>query len=1254
MKRHLHLAGKSVYYLLGAKLLLVAVVMVALSRFMPWLESNPQRVSAWLTQKAGRPVHFDALQAQWTRSGPLLKLKNMTVGPKGNPLRVGDAELLVSQYSGWWPGRRFTELRIRGVEITLERSVAGDWRVHGLPGPTTEDPFTTLERLGELQVINGKLRVLAPSLGVDVYAPHVDVRTQVNGDMLRVGMRAWLEKSKQPIDAVMRFDRKKGDGQVYVGGMSLDLSGQASALKFAGIAITDGRGLGQAWLTVKNRFVTGVQSNVDFSNVRLQSLASHDAPQSMKVDRLKGQTFFNRNADKWSLQIPELSIQSQGETQTLKGLQINNGDSMYVAVDRIHLKLVAAFADLTDRLPPDFHQWLSRAAPEGSLDDIVLRRNASGRVQFDADANHLSVNPVGSAPGIRGVSGRVRGDEAGVRIALSSQSEWTFDWPAGFGVPHQFTPEGTVVLWRDGNGIRFGTSSLSLRGPDASVEARGGLYWQGDGTHPQIDIAAELTAPAQVTKAQGFWVHNTMSKEAIHWLNTALLGGTVERAQIVISGDLDEWPMDKHNGRFEVLADVRDFRMKFHPEWPEVAGNHAVLQFVGNSMHITSDGSISGIKLSKASADIEHLGLPVLVIHGEGSGDAKQFLELIRTSPLQKEFGEHTDPLIVTGPASARVDLTLPLHNDAPFELDGQVDLKGVQTKHQTYTLAFDQVRGTGRFGRGGFKADDLAVMHEGQPGKLSLRVGSGVRNSQNAFEGDLKVNATVRSLIARVPDLNWMAPHVDGRSDWTASVAIPVGNDAQAVTELELRSNLVGTSLNLPAPFNKSASAGLPTTVRIPLPMDGRGDVQVTLGKLASVRARTTGANTGVAVMLGGAAAATPPARGVSINGAVPAMDALAWMAILDGSSGANTAMSIDRLDVQADRILLGDTALPGARLRLTPLRDGNQVDVSGSALQGTLHIGSARNAPIVGRFDRVRVAMPKFTGASPTSGASRTNALVSDPRKLPPLDLEIKSLMLGKTEFNGVRLKTSQVAAGTLIDRFSATAAQTQLEATGSWFGDASQSRTALKLKVDTRNLGKLVSAMGAADQVSKGRGTFSADVAWPSSPMDLQTSKLSGKIAVDMRQGSLVKVEPGVGRVIGLFSVARLPRRLTLDFSDFFAEGFAFDSVNGDIRFESGFAKTDDFSIKGPSADINIRGTANLETQTFDQTIDVYPKAGNMLTVAGAVAGGPIGAAIGAVAGQILKKPLGQMAAKTYRVTGPWSDPHVETIDKNGKRK
>ena len=77
----------------------------------------------------------------------------------------------------------------------------------------------------------------------------------------------------------------------------------------------------------------------------------------------------------------------------------------------------------------------------------------------------------------------------------------------------------------------------------------------------------------------------------------------------------------------------------------------------------------------------------------------------------------------------------------------------------------------------------------------------------------------------------------------------------------------------------------------------------------------------------------------------------------------------------------------------------------------------------------------------------------------------------------------------------------------------------------------------------------------------------------------------------------------------------------------------------------------GTPGAEHKlaTYDQTIDVFPRAGNLLTVAGAIAGGPVGAAIGAAANAVLNKPLGQLAAKSYRVTGPWKDPKVETISR-----
>ena len=96
---------------------------------------------------------------------------------------IGDAEILVSQYAGLLPGRSFTELRLRGLELTLERADDGRWRVRGLPGEQQPggDPLSTLERLGELQVIGGRLSVIAPALGIDATLPRIDLRLQRAG-----------------------------------------------------------------------------------------------------------------------------------------------------------------------------------------------------------------------------------------------------------------------------------------------------------------------------------------------------------------------------------------------------------------------------------------------------------------------------------------------------------------------------------------------------------------------------------------------------------------------------------------------------------------------------------------------------------------------------------------------------------------------------------------------------------------------------------------------------------------------------------------------------------------------------------------------------------------------------------------------------------------------------------------------------------------------------------------------------------------
>ena len=88
-----------------------------------------------------------------------------------------------------------------------------------------------------------------------------------------------------------------------------------------------------------------------------------------------------------------------------------------------------------------------------------------------------------------------------------------------------------------------------------------------------------------------------------------------------------------------------------------------------------------------------------------------------------------------------------------------------------------------------------------------------------------------------------------------------------------------------------------------------------------------------------------------------------------------------------------------------------------------------------------------------------------------------------------------------------------------------------------------------------------------------------------------------------------------------------------------------RTDDLAVRGPAAEIHVRGSTDLRNRRFDQTVEVRPKSGSLLTAVGAIAGGPVGAAVGAVANAVLDKPLQGLGAKTYRVTGPWSSPKVE---------
>jgi uncharacterized protein YhdP len=147
LRRRLRLARRSLWYVLAIGLVLMALAAGILSQLLPLAARHPDAIAAWLSERAGHRVAFDRIETQWTRRGPLLRLEGLRVGEGRQAVLIGDAEMLISQYAGLFPGRSFTELRLRELDLTLERARDGRWAVRGLPGQEEQssgDAFDTL------------------------------------------------------------------------------------------------------------------------------------------------------------------------------------------------------------------------------------------------------------------------------------------------------------------------------------------------------------------------------------------------------------------------------------------------------------------------------------------------------------------------------------------------------------------------------------------------------------------------------------------------------------------------------------------------------------------------------------------------------------------------------------------------------------------------------------------------------------------------------------------------------------------------------------------------------------------------------------------------------------------------------------------------------------------------------------------------------------------------------------------------------
>jgi uncharacterized protein (TIGR02099 family) len=1261
----------------GALVLLIALALLVgvANQMLPMVERHPAQISAWLSARVGEPVTFSSARAEWTRRGPRFTLEGLHVGLGANRLNVGRAQLLVAMYSGLLPGQPLTELKIRELALTLVQGADGRWQVVGLPGQeSTVDPLSRLEGFGELQIEKAQLAIHAPLLRIDMHVPRIDARVRVDGPRLRVGVAAWVDAADAPLTAVLDFQRRRGDGRLWIGADNLSLAHWAPLLASIGVVPEQGSGKLDVWARLRDQRIRQVTVQADFQQARLRSLKPlqlADAtlrPARVDFERLQTTARWTATANGWWIQAPHLDVTQNGRVARLDKLQIDGGRLFRLTGKELDLSPLAAMLSLSDRFPASLRLFLLQSNPQASLRDVAIVGRRDGPWRGAMTITRLSLQAHDQRPGLSGLAGRLQFDERGGVMRLDG-SPVHVEWPVALRQPEDVRLDGSVALWKSGPGWTLGSNELRLQGQDFGADLRLQLGFQGDGSAPTMDLAAKLD-PASFATAKRFWILHKMPPATVRWLDAALVSGRVLDGRIAIAGDLDDWPFRNHAGGFDARARIADATLKFNKDWPAAEHLGGDLVFDGLGFRLVGSAAIQGNQVSRVDGGIADFHSPLLDLQLSATGAGEKLRQLLIASPLYKDYGEHMRAVTITGDTRIELAMQLPLHEGAgQKKIEGSVELARGSLADSRWDIAFTDVSGLTRFTGKGFATEDLKVRVAQQPGVFNLRVGEQTGDRAVAAVAGLAGRFTVPTLLDRYADLAWLKPWVTGASNWKLTVRVPAstGNKSrQPPSQLQLSSDLVGASIGLPAPLKKPASATLPLDLQMALPIE-QGELNLRLGNVMRLRGQVRkGQPLTGAIQFGDGALAPSPARGLSVRGNVGVLDSFGWVAF-SGQGGADTG-SVHDVDVQAAQLLFLDRPFADSHLQLTRSASATQVAIKGKGIDGSVENPGQIARGVQGRFARLYLHATDDAGAKvPGAGAgaaveSQSGATVAaaavptveNPAALPPLRFNIADLRIGQAQLGKAELVTTPTASGMRVDKFQTQARNMTLSAAGEWLRTGAGTRSNFRLDFRARSLGQMLDALGFTDMVEDGVTKATLTGSWPGSPGAFTLATLSGSLKADIGQGRLLDVEPGgSGRILGLLSLAEIPRRLSLDFSDFFKKGFAFNNARGDFVFSDGKARTDNLRIDGPAAEIRVSGTTGLRDQVYDQRVEVLPKAGGLLPAIGLLAGGPAGAAVGAMAQAVLQRPLKQTTRVVYRVTGPWQKPLVKVVEKGPSR-
>ena len=1242
----------------------VAVILLAMSAgvlrlVVIQLPSYQGEIWEWVQTELGVNLDFSQLDARWSLLGPEFNFRDATLsrtGDEANPLmRAAEASITLSAPALIGERRlEVTRLTLEGSELRLERTGSGTLRLANLPEDSGTETEFSLADIPPVTIVvtNGSI----------TYADDVrqrewtfdDVRLQIVRELDSIvvearasppeGLAERIELSVQ-LDAQGRLRDPQSVWRLFGETRGLDLAALSDFLPESLPVPASGAGDIAFWVDFAGGEAQQATLALALAGLSVGDSGGGDPDYDQVNVTLEG----SRLHTGWAFSAGDLELEREGRTWPPGAtIDVQIGED---AAGLSSLSLRSSFLRLEDLAPlviavpsRDFAGLWSELQPRGDVRDFdarLVRGRDSWRYAAVGSFEDLNVASRGAWPGLQGVSGALRTDSTSGRLDLDTRGA-RVDWPELFAGPLDVDELSGRLTWRQGaSGLEISSDDLVINTPDGQSRSVLDVAWP-DGAVGLPDVALQSEVRNLDAAGAMRYLPVGIFPQVTAYLRRAILGGRVPSADVTLIGPLAAFPFGNGEGTFLAEGVVEDGLMEYVENWPAAEELNGLVTFTNAGWEAAGRGRVLGNSSEDLRIGIEDTRDPVVTVAASTQGSLGEVLRFLKEAPM---IARHLGPDLQrlqsgSGTADVALELALPLNELTGYRLDAGLEVAGgdlsIDGFGPTLTNIFGGLRLAGGevSSQGGFEARlletpvSIGLAAAGETGYLA----------EVSFEGVFPAESLQAAF--ELP----FVEQVLGASGWQGRVLLPENRFVQARREplrIDLVTDLEGVDLRLPEPLRKPPEQGMQVEMEVVFSEADRLNINGQLGEASrfALSFRNRDGELSFrrgAVRFGGAEPLLPPRDGLSVSGELASVDFDDWWTLfrrqVPGGSAAGVLLGAELAiaDLSAFGQPLGSTDVS---LRQQAARWQLQVDSEPVAGVISWPLDLSERPQMLAELERLHVS---------TDGMSEDSN--PDPRDLPGVLVHVDDLSIGTRSFGSFDADIHSDTDGLNIVSLSGRSESFVMEGSGGWYQRPEGQESRLVLTASSGDVAGALEQLGFDPITEAESAQLALNVYWPSGPAPGWENTITGGLNLRLERGSILNLDPGAGRMVGLMSIAALPRRLALDFRDVFNRGLVFDELSGDFVIIDGNAYTDNLRLAGPVVDIGLVGRTGLRDRDYQQHAVVTSEPGRILPAVGFLASPQVAAAL-LLFSEIFKEPLNGATRASYCVTGSWAEPMVE---------